>query len=62
MNPCEAHLKGTPTYYMSEPCSRENAITYEYFCVLKGLSHPRTAKVERHNGTHTYFTYNLLRY
>lgn len=42
------------------PASRSNAITYLYFCTLGGLSNPRTQKVTRHNGTHTYFTYHLI--
>lgn len=36
-----------------------NAITYEYFCLLGGLTHPRTYKVERQNGSHIYHTYHL---
>ena len=36
-----------------------NQITYEYFCVLGGLSNPRCAKCHRHNGSYTYFTYHL---
>lgn len=61
-NPCEAHLKGRPPMYFSEPATRANQITYLYFCTLGGLSNPRTCKVARHNGTHIYFTYHLLRY
>jgi hypothetical protein len=41
-------------------CSSANQITYLYFCTLGGLRHPRTQKVERHNGRHTYFTYHLV--
>ena len=37
-------------------------ITYLYFCTLGGLSHPRTSKRLRRNGTHVYFTYHYLRY
>jgi hypothetical protein len=40
--------------------SRSNAITYLYFCTLGGLSNPRVAKIERHNGSHVYYTYHLL--
>ncbi len=36
-----------------------NQITYEYFCVLGGLSNPRCAKCHRRNGSHEYFTYHL---
>jgi len=39
--------------------SISDQITYEYFCVLGGLSHPRTYKVRRQNGAHIYFTYHL---
>ena len=42
------------------PATRSNAITYLYFCTLGGLSNPNVCKVERHNGTHTYFTYHLI--
>lgn len=42
------------------PATRSNAITYSYFCTLGGLANPACAKVERHNGTHTYFTYHLI--
>lgn len=45
-----------------EPCTSENQITYEYFCVLGGLTHPRARKVERRNGSYVYFTYHYLRY
>jgi len=38
---------------------QHNQITYEYFCVLGGLSNPRCVKVLRRNGTHIYFTYHL---
>jgi hypothetical protein len=45
-----------------QPCNSENQITYLYFCTLGGLNHPRTAKILRRNGSHTYFTYHLREY
>jgi len=42
------------------PASVSNQITYEYFCVLGGLSNRRLHKVERHNGSHVYHTYHLI--
>lgn len=42
------------------PATRSNQITYEYFCLLGGLSSPRVQKVERRNGTHVYYTYHLI--
>ena len=35
-------------------------ITYEYFCVLGGLSNPKCYKKTWHNGSYTYFTYHKL--
>jgi len=35
-------------------------ITYEYFCVLGGLSNPRCQKRLHRNGSHSYFTYHLV--
>lgn len=46
----------------SEPASNANQITYEYFCVLGGLSNPRASKVERRNGSYVYHTYHYHRY
>lgn len=43
----------------TQPCTTANQITYEYFCVLGGLSHPAVAKIQRQNGTHIYYTYHL---
>lgn len=34
-------------------------ITYLYFCTLGGLRNPRCHKIQRHNGSYTYFTYHL---
>jgi hypothetical protein len=45
-----------------EPCTTANQITYEYFCVLGGLSDDRARKIQRQNGTHVYFTYHYLHY
>jgi hypothetical protein len=42
------------------PATRSNQITYEYFCVLGGLSNPGVQKIERRNGTYVYYTYHLL--
>lgn len=41
---------------------RHNQITYQYFCILGGLAHPRCRKVHRYNGTHHYITYHLVKY
>lgn len=43
------------------PASRSNQITYLYFCTLGGLANPNVQKVQRHNGSHVYYTYHLLR-
>jgi hypothetical protein len=37
----------------TQPCTHENEITYEYFCLREGLADPRCAKVERCNGTYS---------
>ena len=37
-----------------------NQITYEYFCVLGGLSNARCGKKMHKNGDYIYFTYHLL--
>jgi len=34
-------------------------ITYEYFCVLGGLTHPRTYTMTHNNGSYYYTTYHL---
>jgi len=36
-----------------------NQITYEYFCVLNGLSCKKVTKIIHQNGTYIYFTYHL---
>jgi hypothetical protein len=41
---------------------QSNEITYEYFCVLKGLSNPKCYKIEHRNGSHTYHTYHIRLY
>lgn len=41
-------------------CSGANEITYEYFCVLGGLSNKRCAKRMHKNGDYIYFTYYLV--
>lgn len=41
-------------------CDGSNQITYLYFCTLGGLTHPRTRKIERRNGSFVYFTYHLM--
>jgi len=45
---------------MTSPATTSNQITYEYFCVLGGLSDPRTFKRMKTNGNHFYFTYHLI--
>ncbi len=47
---------------MTSPANQANQITYLYFCTLGGLTNPRLQKIERHNGTYTYFTYHFLSY
>ena len=37
-----------------------NQITYEYFCILGGLSNKNTLKVLHKNGVHIYYTYYLI--
>ena len=46
----------------TEPCGQHNQIGYEYFCVLGGLTNPKTCKIMRKNGSFIYFTYHLKRY
>lgn len=46
----------------TEPCTSANQCTYEFFCLMKGLTHPRMRKVQRQSGSHVYFTYHYLRY
>jgi len=40
--------------------SRGNQITYEYFCLLGGLSNKNVAKILHKNGSYIYFTYHLI--
>ena len=47
---------------LTESCTKDNQITYLYFCTLGGLAHPRCAKQEHRNGSHVYHTYYLRRY
>jgi hypothetical protein len=42
------------------PATRSNQITYAYFCQLGGLSNPATWRIERRNGSHSYYTYHLV--
>ena len=42
------------------PASFSNQITYEYFCVLGGLSNPKTCRVGHYNGSYHYSTYHLI--
>ena len=42
------------------PASSSNQITYEYFCLLGGLSNERLRKIERNNGPHIYNTYHKV--
>lgn len=42
------------------PASSSNQITYEYFCVLGGLSNKNVCKLTKQNGNHVYFTYHLI--
>ncbi len=46
--------------YYYYPATRSNQITYAYFCLLGGLSNPCLRKLERRNGTHSYYTYHLV--
>jgi hypothetical protein len=41
------------------PATNSNKITYEYFCVLGGLSNPSVQKVQHNNGSYVYYTYHL---
>lgn len=41
------------------PIANSNQITYEYFCLLGGLSNPRCAKQAVYNGKHfMHYTYH----
>lgn len=40
--------------------STRNQITYEYFCLLGGLSNKNVCRVQRQNGSHKYDTYHLI--
>lgn len=42
------------------PATRSNQITYELFCLMGGLGNGRLHKVERRNGTYTYYTYHMI--
>ena len=42
------------------PTQTSNQITYEYFCILGGLSNKNTSKVLHKNGTYIYYTYHLI--
>lgn len=42
------------------PATTANQITYEFFCLMGGLSNPKMAKVQRRNGSYVYYTYHRI--
>lgn len=47
-------------YFNTFAACTSNQITYEYFCVLGGLSNPICSMILRQNGTYKYFTYHRI--
>lgn len=42
------------------PASTSNAITYDGFCFMGGLSNERLVKVQHRNGSYVYYTYHMV--
>ncbi len=45
-----------------EPCSSANQITAEFYFAQKSLGSGSVVRMLRRNGTHTYYTYHLIRF